>query len=71
MNTIRGLEDISYEDRLRDLGLFILEKAPGRAQSTFWYLKVAAREMDRGFLQRHGVMGQGVIALKGKKAGLD
>ena len=31
---IQGMEQLSYEDRLRELGLFSLEKAPGRPDSS-------------------------------------
>jgi len=49
--TIQGLEHLSYKDRLRELGLFSLEKR--RLQEdlivTFQYLKGPARNLERDF----------------------
>lgn len=48
---IKELKDLSYEDKLRELGVFGLEESPGRSCSTFWYLKAATRNVERGIFK--------------------
>jgi len=50
----RGLEHLSYEDRLRELGLFSLEKTrlQGDLRAAFQYLKGAYRKDGEGLFTR-------------------
>jgi len=60
---IQGMEHLCYEARLRELGLFSLQKRRlwGQPVAAFQYLKAPIGRLERHFLQGH--VGQEVMAL--------
>ena len=73
MKMIRGLEHLPYEDRLRELGLFSLEKRRlwGHLTATFQYLKGAYRkDVQELFITEYSDMTK-IRVLNPKRVDLD
>ncbi|GAB0175498.1 hypothetical protein GRJ2_000015000 [Grus japonensis] len=65
MKMIRGMEHLSYENRLRELGLFSLEKRRLRGDliAAYQYLKGPTGKLERDCLSGSVVTGQGGMGL--------
>lgn len=57
--------------RPRELGLFGLEKAPGRPYSGLPVPKLVYKKLERYFLSENVVIRQGVMALKWKRVDVE
>jgi len=70
---IRGMELLYYEDRLRELGLFILKnrRLQGDLLAAFQYLRGPTRKLEMDCLQGHAGTGEGVMPLNCKRVDLD
>jgi len=60
---IRGLEHLSSEDRLRELGLLRRREGCGVTLEQLPVPGGGTRKLERDFSQGHGVTGQGGMAL--------